>query len=87
MLGFGEREEEVVETLKDLRGAGVQMVTIGQYLMSDIKNRPVTEYIPPQKFSFYGRIARQIGFLEVASGPFVRSSYNARESFLKVSTL
>lgn len=86
MLGFGEREEEVLETLSDLRKAGVQMVTIGQYLRSDIQNRPVSEFIHPDKFAFYGQEAEKIGFLEVASGPFVRSSYNARESFLRAST-
>jgi len=86
MLGFGEREDEVLETLADLRRAGVQIVTIGQYLRSDLQNRPVAEFIHPDKFAFYNAEARKMGFHEVASGPFVRSSYNARESFLRAST-
>lgn len=86
MVGLGEREDEVMETLRDLRGAGVQMVTIGQYLRPSAGCLPVAEFVTPEKFEYYGREARALGFEEVASGPFVRSSYNAEESFIRVST-
>jgi lipoic acid synthetase len=85
MVGLGETEDEALETLQDLREAGVQMITIGQYLKPDPKCRPVEEYISTEKFRFYEDKAKEIGFLEVASGSFVRSSYNACESFRKVS--
>jgi len=86
MLGLGEREEEVTQTLRELKEVGVKMVTLGQYLQPERRNRPVTEFIHPDQFAFYAKMAKEMGFLEVASGPFVRSSYNARESFIKVST-
>ena len=79
MVGLGEEEGEVVEVLSDLRRAGCDIVTIGQYLQPSRKNLPVVEYIPPSQFEEYGRIGRDMGFRHVASGPFVRSSYHAAE--------
>jgi lipoic acid synthetase len=80
MLGLGETHEEVLQTLCDLREAGVSAVTIGQYLRPTTdRHLPVQEYIHPDRFAEYERIGERMGFLFVASGPFVRSSYNAHE--------
>lgn len=79
MVGLGEEEGEVVEVLSDLRRAGCDIVTIGQYLQPSRKNLPVVEYVPPSQFEEYERIGRGMGFRHVASGPFVRSSYHAAE--------
>ncbi len=79
MVGLGEEKGEVVEVLSDLRRAGCDIVTIGQYLQPSRKNLPVVEYVPPSRFEEYERIGRDIGFRHVASGPFVRSSYRAAE--------
>ena len=79
MLGLGETHEEVLQTLRDLREAGVSAVTIGQYLRPTTdRHLPVAEYIHPDRFREYERIGESMGFLFVASGPFVRSSYNAQ---------
>jgi lipoic acid synthetase len=79
MLGLGETHEEVVKTLRDLREAGVSAVTIGQYLRpSTTQHLPVAEFVPPDRFQEYERIGEEMGFRFVASGPFVRSSYNAQ---------
>jgi lipoyl synthase len=85
MLGLGETEEELMTALRDLRGAGVDIVTLGQYLRPDSagRNLPVAEYVTPERFEAYGERARELGFLYVASGPFVRSSYRAGELFIK----
>ncbi|CAN5890751.1 lipoyl synthase [soil metagenome] len=77
MLGLGETTEEVIETLADLRAIGCDLLTIGQYLRPSMKHLPVARYLPPEEFEELGRIARTLGFLDVASGPFVRSSYHA----------
>lgn len=77
MLGLGETQEEVVATLKDLRAIGVDAVTIGQYLRPTMKHLPVVEYIHPEVFKEYEKIGEELGFAFVASGPFIRSSYNA----------
>jgi lipoic acid synthetase len=84
MVGLGEKEEEVIKTLKDLRNVGVDIVTIGQYLRpsSHKKFFEVKEYVHPEKFEYYRKIALEIGFLYCASGPFVRSSYKAAEAFM-----
>ncbi len=79
MLGLGETTEEVVETLADLRMIGCDFVTLGQYLQPTARLLPVVRYLHPDEFDELGRIARAMGFLEVASGPFVRSSYHAGE--------
>jgi len=77
MVGLGEDKEEVLEVLRDLRQAGCDIVTVGQYLRPSMKHLPVEEYIPPSWFSFYEEEAYKLGFKGVASGPFVRSSYLA----------
>lgn len=77
MLGLGETQEEVIRTLKDLRKRGVDAVTIGQYLRPTMKHLPVVEYIHPDVFKEYEQIGEDLGFAFVASGPFIRSSYNA----------
>ena len=83
MLGVGETAEDVLETLKDLRRAGVDVVTFGQYLRPSTKHMPVKEYVTPESFAEWQRIGEEMGFLYVASGPMVRSSYKAGEYFLK----
>ncbi|HXH60145.1 MAG TPA: lipoyl synthase [Fimbriimonadaceae bacterium] len=77
MLGLGETRDEVVKTLQDLRDRGVDAITIGQYLRPTMKHLPVVEYIHPDVFKEYEAIGEEIGFAFVASGPFIRSSYNA----------
>jgi lipoic acid synthetase len=81
MLGFGESREEVVGVLEDLRKVDCGVVTIGQYLQPGKAQRPVAAYIPPEQFEEYREIGKKMGFLHVASGPFVRSSFNAGEIF------
>ncbi len=82
MLGLGEREEEVIETLKDLRNAQVDVVTIGQYLQPSKNHLPVTEFITPEQFKKYETIGLEMGFRHVESGPLVRSSYKAHKHML-----
>jgi len=77
MLGLGETEEELFEALNDLRGASCDILTLGQYLQPTLKHLPVKEFVTPQKFQEYGERAREMGFVHVASGPMVRSSYHA----------
>ena len=79
MLGLGETEAEVMVALEDLRRAGCDILTLGQYLQPSLKHLPVVEFVTPEKFSDYGRRAREMGFIHVASGPMVRSSYHADE--------
>src|ERR1051326_1903350 len=79
MLGLGEREEEVLTAMDDLREAGCDILTLGQYLQPTLNHLPVLEFIPPARFDFYAHQARQRGFLFVASGPMVRSSYHAAD--------
>ena len=77
MLGLGERREEVLDLLRDLRKAGCDFLTIGQYLQPRLDRLPVIEYVPPEEFEEYKRIGEEMGFKSVASGPFVRSSFHA----------
>ena len=79
MLGLGETENELFEALDDLRGVGVQVLTMGQYLRPTPQHLPVVEYVNPETFALYGEIARRKGFEFVASGPLVRSSYHAAD--------
>src|ERR1700682_106158 len=79
MLGLGETEPELFQTMDDLREAGVQVLTMGQYLRPTPNHLPVLEYITPEQFDLYGEIARKKGFEHVASGPLVRSSYHAAD--------
>jgi len=79
MLGLGETTGEILETLADLRSIGVDFLTLGQYLQPSGRHLAVDRYLPPEEFDELGRMARSMGFLEVASAPFVRSSYHADE--------
>lgn len=83
MLGLGELPEEIESCLGDLREIGVDIVTLGQYLQPSPKHLPVVEYLHPTVFQSYEMRARELGFLYVASGPLVRSSYRAGELFLE----
>lgn len=83
MVGFGESKEEVIETMKDLRNIGVDFFTIGQYLQPTKMHTPVIAYVSPEQFAEYQRIGLDLGFLHVASGPLVRSSYRASEHFIE----
>jgi len=77
MVGLGETEAEVIDAMRDLRSVGCDILTIGQYLRPTAGHLPVVEYIKPEQFVRYARTARELGFLHVASGPLVRSSYHA----------
>ena len=79
MLGLGEREEEVIETLHDLRNSEVDVVTIGQYLQPSKKHLGVKEFITPEQFAKYEAIGKDLGFRHVESGALVRSSYKAHK--------
>ena len=81
MLGLGETQEEVLAVLRDLRNAGCQILTLGQYLRSSALGLPVEAYIHPEQFSKYKEEAMVMGFTWVESAPFVRSSFHAKESF------
>ncbi len=83
MVGLGETEEEVIRSMQDLREAGVDIVTLGQYLRPAPKFLPVFEYVTPETFKRYKAMAQEMGFLFCASGPLVRSSYRAGELFLE----
>jgi len=77
MLGLGETEEELMTSLEDLRAAKCDIITLGQYLQPTLKHLPVVEFVTPARFEDYGARAREMGFVHVASGPMVRSSYHA----------
>lgn len=77
MLGLGEQREEVMGAMRDLRSVGCDLLTLGQYLQPTLKHLPVAEFIPPAAFEELGAEAREMGFVHVASGPLVRSSYHA----------
>ena len=79
MLGLGEKKEEVIETLEDLRNVHVDIVTLGQYLQPTTKHLPISNFIPPSEFNEYESIAKKMGFRHVESGPLVRSSYKAHK--------
>jgi lipoic acid synthetase len=79
MLGLGEAEPEIFQTMDDLREVGCQVLTMGQYLRPTPNHLPVVEFVTPQQFELYGEIARKKGFEHVASGPLVRSSYHAAD--------
>ena len=80
MLGLGETHEELFDVLSDLRSVGCDFLTLGQYLQpSTDRYLPVVRYVPPEEFNALGAAAKSLGFKKVASGPFVRSSYHARD--------
>lgn len=87
MLGLGETREEVLQMLADLRDAGCRMLTLGQYLQPDRTACPVERFVTPEEFDEYRSEAEQMGFELVESGPFVRSSYHAKDSFVKLRSL
>ncbi len=82
MLGFGEKEHEVIETMQDLRNADVDVVTIGQYLQPSKQHLEVKEFITPEQFKVYEEVGLEMGFRHVESGPLVRSSYRAQKHLL-----
>ena len=83
MLGLGETDEEVIQTMKDLRAVDVDVVTFGQYLRPTEHHLSVVEYVTPEKFDHFRRVGEELGFKYVASGPMVRSSYKAGEFYLQ----
>lgn len=85
MLGLGETQEEVVQTLRDLRSVDCQRLTLGQYLRPSLAHMPVARYWTPAEFEQLGRVARELGFQQVRSGPLVRSSYHAAGSMMAAS--
>lgn len=84
MLGLGEEETEVEHTLQDLQKAGCRILTLGQYLQPSKDHLPVERFISPEEFETWQKKAVKIGFAEVASGPFVRSSYHAKELYQEI---
>ncbi len=79
MLGLGETTEELLDVLADLRSVQCDVLTLGQYLAPTLKHIPVARFVPPEEFDALAVLARSLGFAQVASGPFVRSSYHADE--------
>ncbi len=79
MLGLGESDEEVLETMEDLRSVKVDIMTIGQYLQPTPKHAPVVDFVTPEKFAFFKKTGLEMGFRFVESGPLVRSSYHAEK--------
>jgi lipoic acid synthetase len=84
MLGLGESEQEVLESMQDLRTVGVDILTLGQYLQPTTKHLPVAEFITPEKFAEYKEIGLKMGFRYVESGPLVRSSYHAEKHIFEL---
>lgn len=82
MLGLGETEEEVIESMEDLRNANVDIITLGQYLQPSKKHLPVAEFITPEQFKKYEVLGKEMGFRHVESGALVRSSYKAHKHIL-----
>jgi lipoic acid synthetase len=77
MLGLGERPDEVLAVMRDLRAHHVDILTLGQYLRPSPKHLPIMRYVPPEEFGEFRRLGREMGFRHVESGPLVRSSYHA----------
>jgi lipoic acid synthetase len=80
MLGLGETMDEVLQVMRDLRASHVDILTLGQYLRPSKNHLPIIRYIPPEEFSEYKRLGREMGFQHVEAGPLVRSSYHADEA-------
>ena len=84
MVGLGETDDEIYELMRDLRNAGVQVVTIGQYLQPSPKHLPIERFVTPEKFAEYAEYGeKELGFIRVFSGPLVRSSFMAQEIWRK----
>jgi lipoic acid synthetase len=84
MVGLGETKEEILQVMDDLKAAGVDFLTIGQYLQPTPKHAPVLRYVTPDEFNYYERAARAKGFLMVSASPLTRSSYHAGDDFQKL---
>jgi len=84
MVGLGEKKEEVLQVMDDLRTADVDFLTIGQYLRPTVRHAPVDRYVQPDEFEFYKKAAYNKGFLMVASSPLTRSSYHAGDDFIQM---
>jgi lipoic acid synthetase len=87
MLGLGENTEEILNTLKDLLNAGCRLLTLGQYLRPGKDHLPVKRFLPPEEFDNWRKTALEMGFIEAASGPFVRSSYQAKKLYQTIKPL
>jgi lipoic acid synthetase len=87
MLGLGETEEELLQAMRDLRASNCEILTLGQYLQPSLKHLPVVTFVAPEKFAEYKVRAEQMGFVHVASGPMVRSSYHADEFELPLARM
>ena len=87
LLGMGEERDEVVETMGELREAGVEILVLGQYLRPGPANQPVARYLPPEEFEELGKVGEEMGFSFVASAPFARTSYRAAEGYAKAKIL
>jgi lipoyl synthase len=83
MLGLGETDDEIMETLRDLRAIGVDIVTFGQYLRPTAAHLAVERWVTPEEFEAYRVRGLELGFLEIVSGPLVRSSYRAERALEK----
>merc|ERR1711936_590937 len=83
MLGLGETDEEIRTTMEELRGVGVDCLTLGQYMQPTKRHLKVKEYVTPTQFAAWEAVGKELGFLYTASGPLVRSSYKAGEFFIK----
>ena len=86
IIGLGETKEEVIELMSDLREADCDLLTIGQYLQPSHRHHPVIRYVPPEEFSEYATIGKDMGFIDIASAPLVRSSYKAAEMYEKAKS-
>jgi lipoyl synthase len=84
MLGLGETDSDILKTLRDIRGAGTDIIYIGQYLSPSKEHWPVNKYYTPEEFSHFHKICLDMGFRSVSAGPMVRSSYRARETYLEL---
>jgi lipoic acid synthetase len=84
MVGLGEAKEEVMQVMDDMRSAGVDFITIGQYLQPTRKHAAIDRFVTPEEFKAYATIARAKGFLMVSSSPLTRSSHHAGEDFAKL---
>ena len=84
MVGLGETKQEVMQVMDDMRSAGIDFLTIGQYLQPTRKHAAIDRYVTPEEFNAYEEIARSKGFLMVSASPLTRSSYHAGEDFAKL---
>jgi lipoic acid synthetase len=83
MLGLGETDDEILDTMRDLRAAGVDLLTLGQYLRPTVNHLAVERFVTPDEFEQYRQRALELGFVECVSGPLVRSSYRAEQALAR----